>query len=127
MKIGHELIAEQLSELGYEVISYPDHPQYPGGFIAIKFMVPVGRFRGQEIEVAFNASQFPLVPPSGPYIKPYLLPIKGGNVLPFDGIHERQVPTGEFQYWSRPYHDWASTGQNMRTYLAFLKTLLDFE
>jgi len=127
MKLGHELIIEQLSELGYEVTSYPDSPNYPGGFLGIKWTVPVGRFRGQEIEVALNAPQFPMAPPSGPYIKPHLLPIKGGNQLPFDGVHERNVPTNDFQYWSRPYQDWATTDQHIRTYLSFLKTLFDFE
>ncbi|MEO3405883.1 E2/UBC family protein [Mucilaginibacter sp. CAU 1740] len=127
MKLGHELIIEQLTELGYEAISYPDHPQYPGGFVALKFKVPVGRFRGQEIEVAVNAPQFPAIPPSGPYIKPHLLPIQGGNTLPFDGIHARLVPTPDFQYWSRPYQDWVGTDQHIRTYISFLKALLDFE
>lgn len=127
MKIGHELIREQLESLGYEVKDYPDHPNYPGGFVAFKFTVPLGKFRGSEIEVALNATQFPSVPPSGPYLTPHLLPIKGGNVPPYDGIHARMVPTADFQYWSRPFNGWLETDRDMKIYIAFLRTLFDFE
>jgi len=127
MSPGHEIIFRELEALGYTPKVYQEQPNYADGFIAFNFKVPIGRFRGQEIEVAINATQFPLIPPSGPYISPLLLPFKSGSVPPFDGIHQRQVPTAEFQYWSRPFNGWSDTQKNMKTYIAFLRTLFDFE
>jgi hypothetical protein len=127
MNPGHEIIFQELTALGHTPKVYPDEPNYPGGFIAFTFKVPIGKFRGKEIEVALNAPQFPAIPPSGPYISPLLLPFKSGSVPPYDGIHQRQVPTGDFQYWSRPFNGWADVEKNMKTYIAFLRTLFDFE
>lgn len=125
--MGHQEVVRQLSELGYEPKLYPEAPGYPGGFVAFNFKVPHGRFIGQEVEVALNAPQFPLVPPSGPYISPNLLPIKPfGPLPPFDGIHARMVPTADFQYWSRPFHGWNESGRTVKDYICFLRTLFDF-
>ncbi|MGY4540029.1 hypothetical protein ACVW0P_004471 [Mucilaginibacter sp. UYNi724] len=125
--MGADEIVKQLGELGYQSTIYPDMPGYPGGFVAFKFKIPHGRFMGREIEVALNAPQFPLVPPSGPYISPHLLPIKAfGPLPPFDGVHARMVPTADFQYWSRPFHGWGETSQSIKEYICFLRTLLDF-
>jgi len=120
-------MAKQLGELGFTTAYYPECAGFPGDFIAFKYTIPIGRFRGREVEIALNAPNFPSLPPSGPYFRAQLLPIKGGSVPPFDGIHDRKIPTAEFQYWSRPFNGWTDTTKNMRTYLAFLRTLLDFE
>lgn len=120
-------IQEQLSVLGYDSVVYTSDLSYPGGFVAFKFRIPIGRFRGQEIEVAVNAPHFPSIPPSGPYIKPHLLPAGVAGQHPFGGVHDRKVPTEEFQYWSRPFNEWSDSDQTMKTYIAFLRTLFDFE
>jgi hypothetical protein len=126
--MGTSHIKDQLENLGYEVITYPSANGEVQDFIGFLFQVPLGRFRGQKIEVAINAPQFPDIPPSGPYIKPHILPITGSmGSHPFGGIHAWAKPEDEFQYWSRPFSDWDSTDKDMRTYLAFLRTLLDFE
>ncbi|MFI5451359.1 hypothetical protein ACHMWN_04305 [Pedobacter sp. UC225_61] len=120
--IGSLQIKEELEKLGYETIAYT------ADFIGFKFIIPLGRFKGQEIEVAINAPQFPSIPPSGPHIKPQLLPITGGGgTHPFGGVHARELPNSDFQYWSRPFADWENTDKDMKTYIAFLRTLLDFE
>jgi hypothetical protein len=127
MGMGNVAMVAQLEELGYQPTTHQEHPHYPGGFVSFKFKVPLGRFIGQEIEVALNAPHFPLVPPSGPYISPHLLPIKPfGPLPPFDGIHDRLVPTAEFQYWSRPFHGWNESGKTIKEYICFLRTLFDF-
>jgi hypothetical protein len=126
--MGNDVIQQQLSSLGYESVIYEADPQYPGGFVSFKFIVPLGRFRGKEIEVAVNAPQFPMIPPSGPYIKPHILPLNpSGSLHPFDCIHDRKVPTPDYQYWSRPFNNWTDSNQDMKTYIAFLRTLFDFE
>lgn len=126
--VGIDLIKQQLAQLGYEPTVHLDANGNETGFISFKFMIPLGRFKNQEVEIAINAPQFPAIPPTGPYIKPHLLPITGGGgTHPFGGIHEFNTPTAEYQYWSRPCNDWNGLDMNMKTYIAFLRTLFDFE
>jgi hypothetical protein len=120
--MGTQELERQLAGKGYKTWSYKNN------FIAFKMIVPHGRFRGLEVEIALQAPQFPQVPPSGPHIKPHLLPFNpSGQTHPFDGIHDRKVPTSEFQYWSRPFKGWNKSKMNVDEYLAFLRTLFDFE
>ncbi len=108
--------------MGYEPITYSN------GFVGFKFTIPHGRFRDKEVEIALDISQFPEIPPSGPYIKPHLLPITGATgEHPLGRVHDRKKPTQEFQYWSRPCNGWDQTEKNMKVYIAFLRTLFDFE
>jgi hypothetical protein len=117
-----EIAFKQLEELGYKPVKQPHN------MVSFEFTVPHGRFRNQEVVIALQVPQFPDVPPSGPYIKPFLLPINTqSKVHPLGGIHQRNLPTNEFQYWSRPFPEWDKTDKTMRTYLAFLRTLFDFE
>ena len=117
-----DTVVKELRELKYDPILYPN------GFVGFKYTIPHGRFRNQEVEIVLEVKQFPDIPPSGPYIKPYLLPITGNaGTHPFGGIHQRNIPSVEFQYWSRPFPEWDKTDKNMQVYLAFLRTLFDFE
>jgi len=120
MIIGNQEILNQLRSKGFNAWMHTNN------FVCFKYKIPLGRFKGQEIEIALQAPQFPNLPPSGPYIKPHLLPIKvDGDKHPFDRIHDWKKPTADFQYWSRPFRGWTS-GMNIDDYVAFLRTLFDF-
>lgn len=120
--MGTEDIKSQLRELGYEPVDHGDQ------FVGFRFTIPHGRFRGREVDIALQAPQFPDIPPTGPYIKPFLLPIKPQQgPHPDHGVHDWKKPTPEFQYWSRPCNGWDNTEKTMKTYLSFLRTLFDFE
>lgn len=120
MTIGNQEILNQLLDKGFNAWMHTNN------FVCFKYKIPHGRFKGQEIEIALQAPQFPNLPPSGPYIKPHLLPISGGGGShPFGGIHDRKKPTADFQYWSRPFRGWTS-GMSISDYLGFLNTLFDF-
>lgn len=122
MNIGLNELQNQLTELGFE------NEILNNRFVVFKFIVPTGRFKDKEIEIALEAPQFPLNPPSGPYIKPHLMPITGGGgVHPTGGIHGRNLPTSEYQYWSRPFRGWNNSDKNAKEYLAFIRTLFDFQ
>jgi len=122
MNIGLNELQNQLSELGYKTEIVDKR------FVVFKFIIPTGRFIDKEIEIALEAPQFPLNPPSGPYIKPHLMPITGGGgAHPTGGIHRRDIPTSEFQYWSRPFNGWSNSSKNAKEYLAFIRTLFDFQ
>ncbi|WP_282160374.1 hypothetical protein [Ulvibacterium marinum] len=119
--MGNQELMNQLQGKGFETWEHTDN------FVCFKFTVPHGKFRGQEIKIALQAPQFPLVPPSGPYISPHLLPMTGGSgTHPYGGIHRRNKPTAEYQYWSRPFKGWVS-GMSIEDYLGFLRTLFDFQ
>lgn len=120
--MGSEEILKQLSEQGYKPVMYDN------GFVGFEFEIPHGKFRNQKVQIALQAPQFPDIPPSGPYIKPYLLPIKPEHgPHPYHGVHDRKLPNAEFQYWSRPFHGWDESEKTIKVYLAFLRTLFDFE
>lgn len=120
--MASEIITQQLIQLGYEPV------QHPGHVVSFTFAIPHGRFRDQQVEIALQAPNFPDIPPPGPHIKPFLLPINPGKgEHPYYGVHNSTTPSAEFQYWSRPFPSWDTTEKNMRVYLAFLRTLFDFE
>ena len=120
--MGNSELSKQLNELGLETYS----PAL--GFVTFKYTVPHGRFKDKEIEIALNAPKFPIVPPSGIYVKPFIMSISGGGgVHPNGGIHDSKQPTAEFQYWSRPFREWGNSEKSAKEYLAFIRTLFDFE
>ena len=120
--MGAEAATKELKTLNIQPIPYPN------GFVGFRYTIPHGRFRNKEIEIALDVSNFPDIPPPGPNIKPFLLPINTAQGdHPFCGIHIRNTPTAEFQYWSRPLNGWDQTKKTMAVYLAFLRTLFDFE
>lgn len=109
----------QLQALGYVV-------QEPApDFLFIEYQIPVGRFIGQKVGMAFQVNDsFPMNPPPGPHIKPHLLPITGGGgTHPYGAIHGS--PLGpEWQYWSRPFFKhWNTTDKSVKSYLAHIKNL----
>jgi len=122
MEIGIQELQRQLEDLGYatEIID--------NLFVTIKMSIKHGRFKGTVVDIALEAPNFPLNPPSGPYIKPHIMPITGGGGShPTGGIHDMKKPTPEWQYWSRPFKNWNSSEKTAKEYLAFLRTLFDFE
>ncbi|HEY3388268.1 MAG TPA: E2/UBC family protein [Prolixibacteraceae bacterium] len=122
MDIGLNELHRQLCDLGYSSSVVNNQ------FVVFNYKIPTGRFIDQEVEIALEAPQFPLNPPSGPYIKPHIMPITGGGgEHPNGGIHKRDMPTSEFQYWSRPFSNWNNSEKNAKEYLAFIRTLFDFQ
>lgn len=111
---------DQLQALGYSV-------SQPGAdFVSIEFEIPIGRFAGQVVNVAFQVTDsFPMNPPPGPHFSPHLLPVTGGGgAHPFGAIHGSPLGVG-WQYWSRPFaNHWNQTDRTARSYLAHIKNLL---
>lgn len=110
----------QLEALGYKATE--PHP----GFIAFEYEIPLGRFIGRVVTVAFQVDDsFPMNPPPGPHFKEQLLPITGGGgAHPFGAIHISTLGGG-WQYWSRPFtNHWNTSDRTVKTYLAHIKNLL---
>jgi hypothetical protein len=117
--MGRKDFVEQLEALGYRVEDLGDNR------LAFRYIVPVGRFRGQETRLGLIvADDFPLNPPGGLHVSPRLLPIHPGNNLPHPqgGVHES--PFGpEWQYWSRPFPSWQKTDRTVAAYLGHIRDL----
>lgn len=119
--MGINELKSQLEELGYKV------NDIASGIISFKFIVPHGRFKDEELEIALQWAQFPNLPPPGLLLDKGLLPLQSGGQHPSGGIHNRNFGGRTWQYWSRPFKDWASTDRTAKTYLAFIRTLFDFK
>jgi hypothetical protein len=111
---------KQLADLGYEITQEKDN------LVSFPFTVPVGKFAGRPIRLAFLvAGDVGLNPPPGPHISPPLLPFKPhAGVHPHDGVHPSPLGEG-WQYWSRPFTGWAKTDRSARSYMGHINVLFD--
>lgn len=94
-----------------------------GNRLSFTYEIPVGRFKGVTITIGIEVpADFPNTPPSGPHIKPRLLPLN-----PNAPSHPERVapsPFGEeWEYWSRPFSDWAESDHSVKSYLAHIRNL----
>ena len=111
---------QQLQDLGSEVQAFPD------GRVAFPYVIPCGRFDGQEITLGFIVPEdFPLTPPSGPHLSPRLLPLQSGGEHPSGGIQESPQFGSDWQYWSRPMRHWNETKRTVKDVMAHIRHLFD--
>jgi hypothetical protein len=111
----------ELKALGYEVA---DTPEAPGGGI-IDWEIPVGPMIGRMIRLAFfPPGDWPLTPPSGPYVSPRLLPLNSNAEPghPSGGVHEAPQLGDDWEYWSRPATGWTGNG-TVAGYFAHIRHL----
>jgi hypothetical protein len=110
---------EQLKILGYQVGEEGDRVSFP-------FTIETGKRRGETVTLGFVvAGDFVLNPPSGPHVRPRLLPINPQQAPhPVGGVQES--PFGaEWQYWSRPIQHWPQTRRNAADYMAHIHRLFE--
>lgn len=119
--MGREVFISQLRVLGYSV------RELANNFVEMDYVIPVGRFSGQHVVMAFQFdTAFPMNPPSGgPHFKPLLLPVTGGGgAHPYGAVHNSPLGAG-WEYWSRPFKDWNKTDRSVRAYMAHIRHLLE--
>jgi hypothetical protein len=115
---------QQLQALGHTVQELVAANRF---FQVINYEIPVGRFRGQKVRLAFEVQEsFPMDAPSGPHFSMQLHALHPGNDLPhpFGGVHNSPLGV-DWQYWSRPFNEWAGTDKTVKTYLTHIKHLLE--
>jgi hypothetical protein len=117
--VGAQDFIQQLKDLGFKVEEKGE------GKIAFPYLVPVGKFQGQEITLGFVVpSDFPLTPPSGPHVSPRLLPLNNSSKQhPAGGVHASEPFGSDWEYWSRPFSGWAGTQRTVRDYMAHVRNL----
>lgn len=110
---------EQLRALGYKIETVE------GARITLDYLIPLGKFLGEQIKLGFEVSDdFPLSTPSGPHINRHFHALKPGGEHPTGGIHPSPFGS-EWQYWSRPFHEWNKTNHTVAEYMAFIRWLFE--
>ncbi|MBI4807972.1 MAG: hypothetical protein HY799_03330 [Nitrosomonadales bacterium] len=117
-----------LAELGLNPVALPGKPDH----VAFDYVVSSGKFAGTKVRHGLIVpADFPLTPPSGPHVSPHIHPIAAGGVHPLGGIHQTQATPfqealdGQWQYWSRPFHSWATTRKTVAAYMNHIWRLWD--
>lgn len=108
-----------LKELGYQVEDLGRNR------IAFRYEIPCGRFKAKEIKLGFQVPpDFNLTPPSGPHISPHLLPINTGAPRHPQRVHNSDFGQ-EWQYWSRPFPEWAKSARTVKEYMRYIRHLFE--
>lgn len=127
-KTGVSAFIVGLQELGYQpqpVSGYSDH-------ITFDYKVETGVFAGRVVRLGLIVpSDFPMTPPTGPHLSPDVHPINSDGLHPKGHIHRQQAAAfqttlgGNWQYWSRPFREWAKSKQNVAAYMNHIWQLWD--
>ncbi len=83
----------------------------------LAYSIPIGRRLGEQIRLGFDVpTDFPVTPPGGPRVSPKL-----GH--PDGAVHAAPDFGTEWEYWSRPFPNWAGTDRTVRSYMAHIRRL----
>jgi len=117
--MGKQKFKKGLEELGYKISDIDENR------LSIKHKITDGRFKNQEIEVGFEVpADFELNPPTGPHIKPRLLPIRPDGPDHNTRAHESENFGTEWEYLSRPIPNWPAK-RTVKSYLKYIIHLLN--
>ena len=114
---GAEKFAAGLRALGYNPTALPGKPDH----LVFDYVVEDGKCAGMKVRHGIVVpADFDLTPPSGPHVSPSIHPIGGpsgqhpdGNI----GESDFQDAGGQWQYWSRPFNDWAESKRDVAAYM----------
>lgn len=108
---------DQLQALGFSVEPVgPDRITFP-------YLIDTGPRVGESIRLGFIVpNDYNLSCPSGPHVSPRLYPNVSGGVHPTGGINDSSFGA-DWQYWSRPFTEWARSTRNARAYMAHIRHL----
>ena len=102
-----------------------------GDRVTFGYTPDLGKFAGQQLRLGIKVPpNFQLNPPTGIHVSPRILPIHPGNDKPhpFGGVHEsaefEENPAEPiWQYWSRPFTNFAKTDRSVRAYMRHVRAL----
>jgi hypothetical protein len=109
--VGIDEFVLQLKTLQYHVI------EVAGTRVKLEYSIPVGRHLGENVMLGFDVpADFPNTPPGGPRLSPRL-----GH--PRGAVHEAPDFGTDWEYWSRPFPNWAQCEKTVRAYMAHIRSL----
>lgn len=128
IRTGVAVFVEGLQQLGYQPTQLPGKPDH----VVISYKVETGRRAGITVRHGFIVPpDFPATAPSGPHVSPRIHPTNPTQTPhPTGGIHLssgafEQGVSGEWQYWSRPFPNWATSKKTAATYMRHIWRLWD--
>lgn len=128
IRTGVDVFILGLDALGYKPITLPGKPDH----VVIDYEVETGRFAGQKVRLGFIVpSDSPVTPPSGPHVSPQILPINTSGEHPTGAVHHAQAlpfevgAGGAWEYWSRPFPNWAESKKTVAVYMSHIWRLWD--
>lgn len=128
MRTGVEAFLEGLRELGYTPEILPGKPDH----VVINYEVEGGKFAGTKLRHGLIVpADFPVTPPGGLHLSLAIHPVKSGGEHPTGGVHHdqampfQQALGGEWQYWSRPPANWATSKKTVAAYMSHVWWLWD--
>lgn len=126
--VGSAFFIEGLRELGYRPVTLPGRPEH----VVFDYVVETGSKKAMTVRLGFVIPpDFPATTPTGPYVSPRVFPIKTDGLHPHGAIHATQAlpfemeAGGEWEYWSRPAHDWQARRKTVAGYLSHIWHLWD--
>jgi len=95
---------------------YTDAALVNENFVEFEFQIPVGGRLGESIKIALTfVPDWPLSCPPGPHVSPRI-----GH--PDGNVHAS--PLGEtWEYWSRPFPEWAQSDRTFKAYMSHIRAL----
>ena len=123
--IGASAFVDGLRALGFEpkcLANLSDH-------VFFDYPVEIGQFAGRVVRIGFVVPpDFPNIPPGGPHISPHIRPLHPTNDVPHPvgGVHGssstqfEQNAGGNWQYWSRPFVNWAQSKRTVSAYMSHI-------
>ncbi|MBL8644449.1 MAG: hypothetical protein JNK21_11000, partial [Rhodospirillaceae bacterium] len=126
-RTGAAAFVDGLKQLGYNPTSLPGRSDH----VMFDYTVESGTKAGQRVTLGFIVpTDFSMTPPSGPHVSPRIHPTRAeSGPHPTHGVHqsdEFQRGTGkDWQYWSRPFPDWANSKRTVAAYMSHIWKLWD--
>jgi hypothetical protein len=116
-----EAFVAGLVQLGYEPVVLADQPDR----VTFDYEVESGRFAGRKVRLGIVVpGDLPATAPSGPHVSPHIHPIGQAGGHPAGAVHASDFGS-DWQYWSRPFSDWATSKRTVAAYMSHIWRLWD--
>lgn len=122
------LFMNGLRKIGFEPVALPDR----NDCVTFDYVVQTGKFAGKTVQLGLIVPpDFPNTPPTGPHVSPQIHPAGIQGPHPTGNIHLQhagpfqQARGGDWQYWSRPFPDWAGQKKTVSVYMSHIWNLWD--
>jgi len=128
--IGVQAFVTGLEALGFKPQQLPGNQNH----IFFDYTVENGKFKDKMVRLGLIVPHdFPMTPPTGPYVSPDIHPINTSGPHPLGAIHKQQAlpfeagAGGTWQYWSRPFSNWATSKRSVPTYMSHISKLWELQ
>lgn len=110
----------ELRSLGYDIETVDTMNRR----VVFPYNVETGKHANTNVKIGLEVpADFPLVPPAGPHVTPRIHKEGVSAPHPTGNINKSPNFGSEWQYWSRPFPDWAKSKMTVAAYMAHIWNL----